>query len=103
MVKALTSPEVQVELAERGLAQPARRSVAAGEHWALSPKAPANKKMLNEAVGYIVFDPFHARWREIEAKIIVPELDLVKSGKKTAEEAAQKISPKVTQLLGEAD
>ncbi len=101
VVKALTSEPVQSELAERGLAQPSLRSVALGEHWAESPLPPANKKMLNEAVNYIMFDPFHPRWREIEAKMITPELDLLKSGKETAEKAVRKIVPRINEILHE--
>ena len=101
VVKALTSPEVQAQMAERGLAQPSLRTVAQGEHWAGSPLPPANKKMLNEAVTNIIFDPFHTKWREIEAKYITPELDLVKLGKETAEAAAQKIVPKINEALQE--
>ena len=59
--------------------------------------------MLNEAVKYIVFDPFHPRWREIEAKFINPELDLIQSGKETAEEAVKKIAPKINQMLAEGE
>ena len=103
VVKALTSVEVQGQLAERGLAQPSLRSVAQGEHWAESPLPPANKKMLNEAVNYIVFDPFHPRWREIEAKYILPEFDVLKSGKETAQEAVRKIVPQISKLLKEKD
>ncbi len=103
VVKALTSAEVQEELAERGLAQPSLRSVAMGKHWAESPLPPANKKMLNEAVNQIVFDPFHPRWREIEAKYINPEFDLLRTGKETAEEAVKKITPKINELLTEKD
>lgn len=101
VVKALTSVQVQAKLADKGLAQPSRRSVAQGEHWAQSPLPPANKKMLNEAVNDIIFDPFHPRWREIEAKYIEPELDLLKSGKETAEALARKITPAVNELLQE--
>ena len=103
VVKALTSEPVQSELAERGLAQPSLRSVALGKHWAKSPLPPVNKKMLNEAVNYIVFDPFHTRLREIEAKFISPELDLLRSGKETAEEAVRKITPQINQLLQEPE
>ena len=59
--------------------------------------------MLNEAVDYIIFDPFHPRWREIDAKLIVPELDLLKSGKKTAEEAIRKITPQINKMLQKTD
>lgn len=103
VVKALTSAPVQAELARRGLAQPALRAVAQGESWALSAEPPLNKKMLNEAVNYIVFDPFHTKWREIEAKFILPELDLVKVGKETSEEAMRKITPKINQVLQKKD
>ncbi len=99
VVKALTGPAGQIQLAERGLAQPALQSVSKGPHWATHPGLPENKSMLNEAVKYIVFDPFHPRWREIEAKIIQPEFDLLFNGKETAEEAAAKIAPKVNELL----
>ncbi len=99
VVKLLTSAQVQAESARRGLAQPSRRAVALGKDWAENNLPPQNKQMLNEAVDYIVFDPFHPKWREIEAKLIIPELDLLKSGKKTAVEAAHDIAPKINQLL----
>ena len=101
VVKALTSAAVQAEMARQGLAQPALRSIATGPDWAGSDLPPANKKMLNEAVNYIVFDPFHPRWREIEAKFITPEFDLLKAGKETAEVAAKKIAPQINALLKE--
>jgi multiple sugar transport system substrate-binding protein len=103
VVKGLTSPQVQAEMARRGLAQPALRTVAEGDAWALNNMPPVNKKMLNEAVQYIIFDPFHPRWREIEAKYIIPELDLLKTGKETAEEAAKKIAPHINRLLAEGE
>lgn len=99
VVKALAGPAGQVQLAGRGLAQPALQSVAKSEHWATHPGLPKNKSMLNDAVQYITFDPFHPRWREIEAKIIQPEFDLLFNGKETAAEATSKIAPKVNELL----
>ena len=99
VIKALTGEAGQAQLAERGLAQPARIKVAQSEHWAGHPAPPANKAMLNEAVRYIVFDPFHPRWREIEAKILLPAFELVFTGKKTAEETAQELEPKINAVL----
>jgi len=99
VVKALAGPAGQIQLGEKGLAQPALRSISGGEHWAAHPGLPKNKSMLNDAVQYIVFDPFHPRWREIEAKIIQPEFDLLFNGKETAAQAAEKIAPKVNELL----
>jgi len=99
VVKALTGPAGQIELARRGLAQPARRSVAESENWAAHPGKPVNKAMLNEAVQYIVFDPFHPHWQEAQAKIMLPEFDLLFNGKESAQEAVNKIVPKMNELL----
>ncbi len=99
VIKALTSAKGQEQLAKRGLAQPSRKDVAASDAWATSPEPPANKKMLNEAVNYVRFSPFHPRWREIEEKYLKPQLDLVFNGKKTAAEVIQKIAPQMNALL----
>ncbi|MBI4116070.1 MAG: sugar ABC transporter substrate-binding protein [Candidatus Omnitrophica bacterium] len=101
VVKALTGENGQARLADRGLAQPARVAVAQSEHWATHPAPPANKGMLNEAVQYIKFDPFHPRWREIEDKFLLPSFELVFTGKKTAEEVAHEVEPKINRLLQE--
>lgn len=99
VIKALTGPKGQEQLAKRGLAQPSRVDVASGPSWAQDPAPPANKKMLNEAVKYLTFSPFHPRWREIEEKYLNPELDLVFNGKQSAADAAQKVAPKMTEIL----
>lgn len=99
VVKALTSAVGQAKLAKRGLAQPSRMSVAEGESWVNDPLPPANKTMLNEAVQYVVFSPFHTKWREIQEKYILPQLDLVFNGKKTAAEVLLGLTPKVNQVL----
>jgi ABC-type glycerol-3-phosphate transport system substrate-binding protein len=99
VIKALTAERGQARLAERGLAQPARIAVAQSEHWATHPAPPQNKVMLNEAVRYIVFDPFHPHWREIEDKYILPAFELVFTGKKSAEQAAREMEPKVNAAL----
>jgi len=99
VVKALTGPAGQIELAHKGLAQPARRSVAESEHWATHPGLPHNKAMLNKAVKYITFDPFHPAWQEIQDKIMLPEFDLLFNGKTTAAESARKLTPRMNELL----
>ncbi|HNX69218.1 MAG TPA: sugar ABC transporter substrate-binding protein [Candidatus Omnitrophota bacterium] len=99
VIKALTAPEGQKQFAKRGLAQPARMSVAESDAFAKDPAPPANKKMLNEAVKHVVFSPFHPEWREIEEKFINPALDLVFNGKKTAVEAMKELAPKINEKL----
>ena len=103
VIKALTGAGGQEQLAKRGLAQPSRIAVAEGENWAKDPAPPANKKMVNEAVQYIVFSPFHPHWREIEEKYLTPQLDLVFNGKKTAAEAAKEVAPRINAALQSTD
>lgn len=99
VIKALTGASGQEKLAKRGLAQPSRIQVAEGENWAGDPLPPANKKMLNQAVEYVVFSPFHPRWREIESKYIIPALDLVFNGKKSAQEALPPLASQINAIL----
>ncbi|MCM8783222.1 MAG: sugar ABC transporter substrate-binding protein [Candidatus Omnitrophica bacterium] len=99
VVKALTNERAQTILADSGLAQPANRKIAESEHFALDEKLPKNKKMLNEAVKYISYEPFHGRWREINELYIVPELDMVFNGQKSVREAIAKIVPDINKLL----
>lgn len=101
VVKALTCDEGQIMLAESGLAQPANRRIASGEHWAENSNKPSNKKMLNDAVQYVIFDPFTPKWREIQELYIGPEFDLLFNGEKTAKEAVAEILPKVNTVLHE--
>ncbi len=99
VIKALTGPEGQREFAKKGLSQPARVSVAKSDVFAKDAASPENKKMLNDAVKYVVFSPFHPKWREIEEKYIRPQLDLLFSGKKAAHEVAKEIVPKIDEEL----
>lgn len=99
VIQALTGAAGQTRLAERGLAQPSRVDVASGPAWAESKEPPSNKKMLNEAVRYVSFSPFHPLWREMEEKYLKPQLDLVFNGKKTAADAAKELTPQMNQLL----
>ena len=74
-------------------------SVAKSDAFADDKSVPRNKKMLNEAVQYAVFSPFHPKWREIEEKYIRPQLDLVFNGKKSAAEVAKELAPEVNAQL----
>lgn len=99
VIKALTGRSAAEMLADTGLAQPALRDVAEGPRWALDDRPPRNKKMLNDAMKYVVYEPFSAAWREAKEVYVIPELDLVFNGNKDAENAARTIVPKVDELL----
>ena len=101
VVKALSGKYGQIRFAEAGLAQPANRAIAEGPYWAGSELPPLNKKMLNEAVKYVTYNPFHPAWRQISDLYINPQMDLIFSGSVTAENAMKKIVPKINQLLRE--
>lgn len=102
VLKALSGDEGQIMLAESGLAQPANRIISEGEHWAGSAKSPLNKKMLNEAVKYVVYDPFHSKWREARDLYINPEFDLMFNGLESPKDAVNKIVPKINELFRES-
>ncbi|MFH1407087.1 MAG: sugar ABC transporter substrate-binding protein [Candidatus Omnitrophota bacterium] len=101
VIKALTGDEAQSLFAETGLAQPARKKIAEGEYWAKSNAKPLNKKMLNEAIKFVTYEPFHPKWREIMDLYVNPEFDLVFNGKVKVEEAVSKLAVKVNGLLKE--
>ncbi|MDD5217716.1 MAG: sugar ABC transporter substrate-binding protein [Candidatus Omnitrophica bacterium] len=103
VVKALTGKKGQEQLAKRGLAQPALREVSESDIWVKDPLPPANKKMLNEAVNDIVFSPFHPRWREVQEKFLIPKLDLIFNGKKTAAEVIKEVTLEINAVLQSKD
>lgn len=103
VLKALTGPAGQEELGRRGLAQPARRAVSEGPAFAANDNPPANKAMLNQAVKYVVYEPFHDQWREIQDKVMSPELDLLFNGKQTVDQTVSKIVGQVNALLAKEE
>ena len=101
VLKALSGDEGQIMLAKTGLAQPANRRIAEGPYWAGCPERPLNKGMLNRAVEYVIYEPFHPQWRFIRDSYINPELDLVFMGRKSLEEAMNEIVPRINRLLNQ--
>jgi multiple sugar transport system substrate-binding protein len=99
VIKALAGRSGQITLADTGLAQPAIRDIAQSGHWALDNKKPKNKSMLDEAMKYVIYEPFHPAWREAKELYINPELDMVFSGKKSVEDAVKNFTVKVDSLL----
>ena len=99
VVKALAGKAAQMELASTGLAQPAMKSIAESQYWAFENKPPKNKKMLDDAMKYVVYEPFHPAWREAEELYINPALDLVFNGDKPLEKAVNGFIKDVNDLL----
>ena len=101
IVKLLSGEKAQIALTEMGLTQPAIKSIAMGPHFAESPNPPLNKDMLNEAVKYVVYEPFHVKWREINELYLTPQLDLVFNGTEAVDAAVAKIVPEANRILQE--
>ncbi|MCB4790438.1 MAG: sugar ABC transporter substrate-binding protein [Elusimicrobia bacterium] len=95
VLKCLAGDKGQEMLADNGLAQPANKKISEGPFWAGSPKQPANKKMLNEAVQYSVYNPFHPKWREAWDKFVYPQIDLIFNKRITVKEGLDKAAEKV--------
>jgi len=98
VIKCLTDDAGQIKMAEAGLAQPAKISLARSEHFSGHPGKPLNKKMLDEAVRYICYDPFDPNWPEINRMAISPNLDLYFRDEKSLDETLQKIRDDMERL-----
>ncbi len=101
VIKALTGSDAQILLAKTGLAQPANKKIADGEFWAQSKEMPLNKKMLNEAVNYVTYNPFDMNWAKALQLYITPKLELVFNGKLDVKEAVSLFIKNVNDLLQE--
>jgi len=101
VVKMLAGRKGEAMLADAGLAQPAIIDITKGEHWSLNDNPPKNKMMLDEAMRYVIYDPFHPAWREAKELYINPELDLVFNGKKPIGEVVKSFIGKVDDLLAD--
>ena len=99
VIKALTGKDSAMVLADTGLAQPAMIEIAEGPHWIGGDLPPKNRSMLNEAMKYVIYEPFHPAWREAKEIYMNSELDLLFLGKKTAAEAVAGFIKKVNELL----
>ncbi|OGS36699.1 MAG: hypothetical protein A2293_11520 [Elusimicrobia bacterium RIFOXYB2_FULL_49_7] len=99
VIKCLAGTTGQEMLADTGLAQPANRKIAEGKYWAASPKAPLNKKMLNQAVQYTLYDPFHPLWREASDKYIGQQMDLIIHNNIPVKAGLEKIASRINAIL----
>lgn len=100
LLKIIAGEYGQKKLAQSGLAQPALKQLADSSYWSKDKKSlPANKGMLNEAVQYIIFNPYLSNWSEIEQKIINPRIDLVVRDRIEVKEAMNAITKDINNIL----
>lgn len=99
VIKCLSGDSGQEMLADSGLAQPANRRIADGASWAGSNKPPLNKKMLNDAMQYVTYEPFHPLWREASDKYLAQEMDLIIHNTKPVKAGLLKITRRINEVL----
>jgi len=95
VVKCLAGDAGQIIGAESGLAQPAKMSLARGEHFSLDGQKPLNKKMLDKAVQYTVGDVLSGSFYEIQSSILFPSLDEYFLNKLSLEDTLLKIDNEI--------
>lgn len=99
VLKALAGDYGQEMLAKGGLAQPANMRIARGPNWAGSPEKPLNKKMLNKAVSYTIYEPFHPLWQEAQNKYLGEAFDMFFNNELSSEKFAKETVKKVNELM----
>jgi multiple sugar transport system substrate-binding protein len=95
VLKCLSGDDGQIQMAEAGLAQPAKMSLARGPAFMQDGKMPLNKKMLDEATKFCVWDPFSQSMYEIMNGVVYPSLDLYFQNQKSLDEVLTKIEREV--------
>lgn len=99
LVKHLTSPESQRQLAMGGAALVGRRSVVEAVYRE-SREPPANAQVFVEGMAYVRPDPFTPNWADIE-RAMNEELRSLWEGERGARETMAAIKPRVDALLRE--
>lgn len=103
VLKYLASPEAQKHLAIKEIAQPADIKLAESEVWAQAKQPPYNKKMLNQAVNYIIFEPFTPKWNFISKNILSTYLDPIFLHNKEVKSKLKQAAKAITEKLQEEE
>lgn len=99
VLKCLAGDWGQQMLGMTGLAQPANKRIAESKYFALNNDKPLNKKMLNKAVQWTIYEPFHSKWQEAQDKYLNEGLDYLFSNQITTKEFAEKYATKINELM----
>ena len=99
VLKCLTDEAGQEMLADAGFMHPSDIAVAQGPHWAGNASSPANKKALNDAVKYSIYEPFHQMWREAWDRNGAPRIEQILSGKMPVQQGLEDIAADMNKFL----
>lgn len=98
VLKFLTGDYAQKVLAESGLAQPSNIEISK-TMFVKNSLPPPNKKMLNEAVKYVIFEPDIPEWKEAKDKFLNPSLELIFNGQLPLEKGINEATEKINNFL----
>lgn len=91
VLKMLVGRETQIKTAETGLLQPSMKSLVRSPYFNESEEKPLNKRMLDKAVQYINFDPFHPNWPQFNNTVVGMNMELYFRNQVSLDEALRKI------------
>lgn len=95
----ITSKESELDEVHIGGTTPSRRSVVNSEDF-LDPKLPPkNSKGFAEAQGYVVRDPIHPKWSQIQQQVLTKQLDDLWGNKAPASVVVKHIDEQAAQYF----
>lgn len=92
-LKHITSEKAQMQEVAVGGTTPSRTKVAQSPEFQSPPK-PKNAKSFVQAQGYVVRDPVHVKWPQVQREVVNTQMDLLFSGKADGAAVAKAIKEK---------
>jgi multiple sugar transport system substrate-binding protein len=92
-LKHITSEKAQQQEVAVGGTTPSRLKVIQSDDFQ-KPARPKNAKGFAQAQGYVVRDPVHVKWPQVQREVVTAQMDLLFSGKADAATVAKAIKEK---------
>jgi ABC-type glycerol-3-phosphate transport system substrate-binding protein len=100
LVAQIASKQGQLDEVAIGQTTPSRVSVVTGKEYLDPTQPPKNSRAFADGQDYVVRDPMHARWSEIERDVVARVMtDLLWTGQATASQVAAEIKAKADPLF----
>jgi multiple sugar transport system substrate-binding protein len=98
-IKFISSAQAEEEEVDAGATTPSRTAVATGNKFLDPAKPPTNAKGFAQAQEYVVRDPVHVKWPELQSRILNPNMDTLWNKSKTPAEVVKAIKTDGDALL----
>jgi multiple sugar transport system substrate-binding protein len=99
-LKFITSAQAQLDEVAIGATTPSRKSVVTSKEFQNPELPPKNAKSFAEAQGYVVRDPVNTTWADVFAKAVVPNIQLLFTGKEDARTITKSIKEQGDSMWG---